>query len=806
MKLLFRLSLTTLSLLLFLLLAYLALPSLLAEIARYQLSQLGFTDIEIKVGPVGFESATIDFAEMSNQGIKISLQNLKTDYQLAKLLYGSADAIHIEGLSLFQISDETGVKTNFLPSPEMVAGILSLAWHEFIPARSLMVENLLLYAADGTLALEASGEITRQAQQISGQFSLLDSRNKAHRIDLLISPETGIDFQLISPNKSPLSVNLKTLNGGSGLAGSVSLDLAQIGEMTGQADNLTGLLEADVAYFSAPGSGEMNFTISATGKQPGLSDMQAQAMQADLEGSIGQKGDEYRLEFPTSSQISLNQLKQGPNTLEKLIFELPKILTIKNGEMLLSHDRGGQIQLSSLILEDIHIPRAQLDKITLKPFEADRTAGLCEFGLQLTAPLVKIGDMLIKPDPVQLSGVCPDREEAKWSVNAKTQSIIYEDTDYQLSLGHCEMDFGNSEQGKLLDEDPAELGGTFSCDIDQPGGKLVSRIRFNPANSAGHIRYSVSDIQLDDEHPLFSSVLKNWSQPVEIVSGSLSAQGSYRWWKNRNGLNRSNLTLDLNLNDAGGHYEGILFSGLNYQDSFNILPEFSSSEFSPLSIDHIDIAIPISHATAKIRFTQPEDGPLPLLEIDDLKLFLLDGRVSGKNLRINFNEDEQYLLFNAESLDLAQIIELQQLEGLTASGRLNGTIPVIITPKGMKIIGGKIVAQDPGGYIRYIPAMGTAEAGKSVPGSELVLKILEDLYYDSLKVDVDYDEDGLLRMKLAIKGKSPQVDANRPIHFNLELEQNLLTLLKGLRYVEGINNDIDKNVKKYVSEQKKSLD
>ena len=77
MKLLFRLSLTTLSLLLFLLLAYLALPSLLSEFARYQLSQLGFTDIEINVGPVGLESATIDYAELSNQGIRISLQNLK---------------------------------------------------------------------------------------------------------------------------------------------------------------------------------------------------------------------------------------------------------------------------------------------------------------------------------------------------------------------------------------------------------------------------------------------------------------------------------------------------------------------------------------------------------------------------------------------------------------------------------------------------------------------------------------------------------------------------------------------------------
>ena len=117
--------------------------------------------------------------------------------------------------------------------------------------------------------------------------------------------------------------------------------------------------------------------------------MQAQAMQADLEGSIGQKGNEYQLEFPISSQITLNQLKQGSNTLEKLILELPKTLTIKNGRMLLSRDQGSEIRLSSLKLEDIHIPRAQLDKISLTTFGADRTSDLCKFGMRLTAPLVK---------------------------------------------------------------------------------------------------------------------------------------------------------------------------------------------------------------------------------------------------------------------------------------------------------------------------------------------------------------------------------------------------------------------------------
>ena len=41
---------------------------------------------------------------------------------------------------------------------------------------------------------------------------------------------------------------------------------------------------------------------------------------------------------------------------------------------------------------------------------------------------------------------------------------------------------------------------------------------------------------------------------------------------------------------------------------------------------------------------------------------------------------------------------------------------------------------------------------KSVIGSEFVFRILENLDYDSLKIDVDYAEDGEMEMKLGIKG------------------------------------------------------
>jgi hypothetical protein len=334
---------------------------------------------------------------------------------------------------------------------------------------------------------------------------------------------------------------------------------------------------------------------------------------------------------------------------------------------------------------------------------------------------------------------------------------------------------------------------------------LLSHFRFNPVTGVGRASYSIADIKPDNEKPLISSLLKDWKEPFDIVSGSLSVAGTYRWWKTSRGLYRVKLIMDLNVIDAGGYYQGLLFSGLNYQDSIEILPRLNSSEFSKLSVSHIDVGIPITSASAKISFGESSEGPLPLLTINDLVLSLFDGKVKGSDLDVDMNADEQNLILLVEGLDLAQIVDLQELDGLIATGRLDGSIPVTITPKGIKIIAGRIVAQEQGGRIQYQPAGGTAGIEKAAPGSELLLRILEDLNYNSLIIDVDYQEDGEMEMKLAIKGMSPKVDARRPVHFNLNLQQNILTLLRGLRYAEGINKDIDRNVQKYFSKEKNSV-
>ncbi|UCB56267.1 MAG: YdbH domain-containing protein, partial [Thiotrichales bacterium] len=51
-----------------------------------------------------------------------------------------------------------------------------------------------------------------------------------------------------------------------------------------------------------------------------------------------------------------------------------------------------------------------------------------------------------------------------------------------------------------------------------------------------------------------------------------------------------------------------------------------------------------------------------------------------------------------------------------------------------------------------------------------------------------------------LKGTSPELETTRPVHLNINTEQNLLSLLKSLRFAEGISANIDRKVRQQYDE------
>ena len=97
-------------------------------------------------------------------------------------------------------------------------------------------------------------------------------------------------------------------------------------------------------------------------------------------------------------------------------------------------------------------------------------------------------------------------------------------------------------------------------------------------------------------------------------------------------------------------------------------------------------------------------------------------------------QTHQALVLEAENLDLAQLLALIDLEGLSGEGQLDGKLPIDRSAEAIMIRGGVLRAR-PGARIRYRPPAGVESLKKSGPGFELLLGAFENLTVETLELD-----------------------------------------------------------------------
>ncbi len=802
MKLLLKILLTILSFSLLLGGLWLSLPYLLAALAENQLSQYGFSNVEVQIADVSLNSATVERLKMTDASLDIDVNGLQARYHLSQLLHGQMIAIEAENIILHRLP-ATGIAAG-LPDPVMLSGLLALPLQQYIPADTITVDALSYYEVNGDLSMTGSIEVNKQGENTRAEMGLLDSRGKSHQLKLLASPDNGIDMQwqvLDGAVEKPVSIQITPLKNGSGLAGTASIDLSGMTGLAAELDGLSGQMQAEFSYLMQADNERKDIKLSAKITDAGFAASRAEVASLDLQAIATENDSGFNVQFTPSSVVKIEGLQHEKSSIEKMMIKLPRTLDLVEGSLQLNKENGAELMLGNIVLDNIRIPNMQIKDVFLTGGPEKGNPGKCRFNLKLIAPDVQINDVKFQSSPFKVAGTCPGIESRQWSVTAESRTVSIENDDFQLPLSDCRitaaMAVKEAAAGGLGD-----IKGKLACRSDNQNSVISTSFLVNTDTGSGHADYLFDGIKPDTEKPLFGSLLKNWQQPFDIISGTHSVKGRYRWWKNSKARSREKLTMELKIDDADGYYEEVLFSGLNYKDQIELLPAIKSAAFSELTVRNIDIGMPITDVRAEILLNVSNKGPLPLIKINGLNMSLLNGNVKGNGLEVDLNNEKHELVLVVVGLDLAQIVAMQQVEGLSATGRLDGYVPVTISENGIKVTKGKIVAQQPGGKIQYRPAGGTAEMEKSAMGSEFVFRILEDLDYNSLNIDVDYSEDGEMEMMLMIKGMSPKVDAKRPVHFNLNLQQNVLKLLQALRYADDLSEDIDKNMQKLFRKNK----
>jgi hypothetical protein len=224
----------------------------------------------------------------------------------------------------------------------------------------------------------------------------------------------------------------------------------------------------------------------------------------------------------------------------------------------------------------------------------------------------------------------------------------------------------------------------------------------------------------------------------------------------------------------------------------NLNTELSLSSLLPLgtqapqTVQAAEISSGIGLKNVKIRFSISNfpKGEIPALMIHNLNAGFIGGSVSIDDMLADPNATSHRLTLDLSYLNLEQVFQLIELEGVAGTGKLSGKLPMVISGDDIVISDGLLTNDAPG-----VLQFRSKQARQALAGGgeqvELLLRVLADFHYDRLSLKVGRQSSGNAHIGLHLGGHNPAIMDGHAFNLNINLEGNvdrlLETLLEGYR-------------------------
>jgi len=304
------------------------------------------------------------------------------------------------------------------------------------------------------------------------------------------------------------------------------------------------------------------------------------------------------------------------------------------------------------------------------------------------------------------------------------------------------------------------------------------------------LKATLGELFLRSGNPL-AKTLVQWPELLDLNSGRLNADASLALAA---GSNAPSLDLNLTGKGLGGIYDRTALSGVDTLLQFQLARQRFELYVQQLKIQQANPGLPIGPLETRIRYAAPlASAGKGQLEINLARTALMGGQVTLTPGQWNLAAGNQLFPIHIRGLELQQLFALYPAEGLAGSGTLDGDLPVRLGQNGIEIEQGHVAARQPGGHLQFSSERIKA-LGRSNPAMQLVTQSLEDFRFTTLNSAVDYDQHGTLTLGMRLEGQNPAIENGRPIHFNINLEEDIPNLLASLQLTDRVNDIITRRV------------
>ena len=321
-----------------------------------------------------------------------------------------------------------------------------------------------------------------------------------------------------------------------------------------------------------------------------------------------------------------------------------------------------------------------------------------------------------------------------------------------------------------LDFEPGESGLDFEATLreEEQAVRLFAQGSHDLSSGAGSARVHLDPVVFTEEGRAPGDVLPSLAGLIPRATGSIEGHGELHW------------------SDAGvegfvdfGIQELALDAGGARAEQMNTVvrvegpwpPRIPRGQL--LSMARIDFGLELTGGV--VSYGVGQDG---VLQLDTASWSFAGGtvRTSGS---IDLFAREKEILLSLEDVDLAQLLELVNLEGLSGEGRLSGRIPLTLAQGSIRIRKAQLESTPAGGWIRYRPegkAAALGMVGEATVGD--LLKALADFHFERLALGIDGDAAEALVVSISLAGANPAHRDGQPYNLNLNVDGRLADLVR----------------------------
>jgi len=771
----------------------LLLPELvLSTLAKPTLSELGFEISSLEVNHLGINSIALDQLVLISEDQGVVLSRFHAQYSLSQFLAGTAQSISIGKIELRSLSNPDSLIDE---ADTTLAAMLDA--FDALPVSEITLPNIELLTSDQSYIIGLGLQSPPLRIVGEAQFKALQ--------------DTVIEFDIQRTNPKNLTAETRTLIAEI-LVSESEIDLNISGNaiaVTATSSLFTELLQAQLEEFIPAAAAIMTERLS----------LQSNFEVQELFGNTSITQLSLVLDNP-SSQLQISS--ESDLVSNAIHLRLP--LTVQ-GDIATS---TGEIQLAlseiygsgSWTLEDAtsqsehSFENTQLHctSFTSCDIQSDWQSTLISwrygeyFGgnTSATAPLrfnYSNDEMRVAAGLVKIL-VPSVRTSAKSAISELTTNLQLEEVEFRVGdvvsggltfssskfrLDNSIADISNPAYSGKLQLEKDTLTGVLEIDLDQRL-RLGIGLQHFFLRDTGDVVLQLAAYEFTEALPL-TTLITPKELKADVVSGQIEGLANISWSKQLDDSWRFGGPIALKVDQLSGYYADYFFVDLNTDLFAEATTPLGIQVSNPASasLSRIDIGLPLEDLSWQYRFNTLT-GEVQIIDFDT---DLLDGKLNIASANYNSAGDPQQVDVVLADLRVGSLIELAEYPGLEADGLISGYLPFIIEGDTISVQKGLVGALKPGGSIRYTPDGATPSSNQSL---QLINDALSNYQYQTMNTEVFYSEDGELLLSVQLQGRNPDMNNGQEINLNVNITDNIPSLLKSLQASRVITDELERFV------------